>query len=300
MSESVQVKVPATSANLGAGYDVLAAALSLHIEVDAVEAEGFSIDPGDAVVPADKTNLIVRAFKTICPADGIAITVKNEIPIGKGLGSSAAAIVAGIRLAGEWSGAELSDDQVFDRALALEGHPDNIAAAIYGGFVVCTPGSANVQGPAGQEGAADVTGSDQYLAAKIDPPEGLAAVVAVPEEQLPTEEARAAVPAVVDIGDAVFTSSTTAMLVLALERGGLELLPNLLRDRLHQPARAYLYPKSMDLISKAAEVGALGATISGAGPSVLFWCESEKQFEVAEKVSTEAPDTEVTALDFMG
>ena len=131
------VRVPASSANLGPGFDVLAAALSLHLEVEVSEADGFAVDAGGAEVPEDRSNLCVRAFEALHPADGLRFAIRNEIPLARGLGSSAAAIVAGLLAADHLFELGLAREEIYARAVELEGHPDNVAAALYGGFVVC-------------------------------------------------------------------------------------------------------------------------------------------------------------------
>ena len=131
------VRVPASSANLGPGYDVLAAALSLHLELEVTEAGEFSVDTGGQPVPDDRSNLCVRAFETLHPADGLRFEIRSEIPLTRGLGSSAAAIVAGLVAADHLFELGLEREQIYARAVELEGHPDNVGAALYGGVVVC-------------------------------------------------------------------------------------------------------------------------------------------------------------------
>ena len=132
------VRVPASSANLGPGYDAMAAAVSLHLELEVEETGEFSLDPGGLEVPTGRENLVVRAFETLHPADGIAFRLRSEIPLARGLGSSAAAIVAGLFAADHLFELALTREEMLARAAQLEGHPDNVAAAIYGGFVICT------------------------------------------------------------------------------------------------------------------------------------------------------------------
>jgi homoserine kinase len=247
------VRVPASSANLGPGYDAMAAAMSLHLELEVKEGGEFSFDPGGMEVPTDRGNLIVRAFESLRPADGIAFRLRSEIPLARGLGSSAAAIVAGLYAADHLYELALSKEEMLARATQLEGHPDNVAAAIYGGFVVCGGGG------------------EAPVAARFDPPEGLEGIVVVPPEEVSTERAREAIPAEVPLADAVANVSAAAMLVLGLRDADLDLLARGLDDRLHQPRRRELYPRSMEIVDSARELGALGATISGAGPTVLVW-----------------------------
>jgi homoserine kinase len=248
------VRVPASSANLGPGYDAMAAAVSLYLELEVEETGEFSLDPGGLEVSTGRDNLVVRAFESLHPADGIAFRLRSKIPLARGLGSSAAAIVAGLFAADHLFELALSKEEMLGRATALEGHPDNVAAAIYGGFVVC---------------GADAEGAP--LAARFDPPEGLEGIVVIPPEEVSTKLAREAIPAAVPLADAVANVSSAALLVLGLRSADLDLVSGGLHDAIHQPRRRQLYPRSMEIVDAASELGALGATISGAGPTVLVW-----------------------------
>jgi homoserine kinase len=256
-----RVRVPASSANLGPGFDVLAAALSLHLEVEVQETGSFAVVT-DLDVPLDRSNLVVRGFERLHPADAFEFRISSEIPLSGGLGSSAAAIVAGLLAADHVF--ELDAD-VLALAAQLEGHPDNVAAALEGGFVVCQGTRVH----------------------RFEPPMGLEALVVVPSEPVATEAARAALPASVPLGDAVFNVAEAATLILGLAGGDWELVAAGLRDRLHQPHRANLYPRSLELLERAPALGALGATISGAGPSVLVWCHYEQTGIVMEALEPE-------------
>lgn len=242
--------MPASSANLGPGFDVLGAALSLHLELEVRETGSFAVRT-DLDVPRGRDNLVVRAFERLHPADGFEFTISSQIPLSGGLGSSAAAILAGLLAADHIF--ELDAD-ILELATALEGHPDNVAAALSGGFVVCQDGRVH----------------------RFEPPMGLEAVVVVPSEGVGTHEARAALPDRVPLSDAVFNLGSLATLVLGLATVDWELISAGLEDRLHQPHRAPLYPRSAELLGQARELGALGATISGAGPAVLVWCQFEQ------------------------
>jgi homoserine kinase len=259
------VRVPASSANLGPGYDVLAAAVSLFLELEVEETGEFSLDAGGLDVSTGRDNLIVRAFESLHPADGIAFRLKSEIPLARGLGSSAAAIVAGLFAADHLFELALSKQEMLVRASELEGHPDNVAAAIYGGFVICGPGEG-----------------DAPSAARFDPPGGLEGIAVIPAEEVSTERAREAIPAEVPLADAVANVSAASRLVLGLQRADLDLVGAGLADRIHQPRRRELYPRSMELVDVATELGALGATISGAGPTVLVWTTWQEAGNVAE------------------
>src|SRR5438270_629946 len=131
------VRVPASSANLGSGFDVLAAALDLHLELEVEEAGEFGVDVGEHDVPTDRSNLCVRAFEQLHPADGLRFEISSEIPLARGLGSSAAAIVAGLMAADHLYELGLERDDLYRLAVEIEGHPDNVGAALYGGVVVC-------------------------------------------------------------------------------------------------------------------------------------------------------------------
>ena len=256
------VRVPASSANLGPGFDVLAAALELHLELEVEETGRFAVE-ADVDVPLDETNLCVRAFAALHPPDDFTFRIRSRIPLTGGLGSSAAAIVAGLTAADHVF--ELDAD-LLSHAIALEGHPDNVAAALRGGIVACTEGEV----------------------VRFDPPVGLEALVVSPHEPVSTAEARAALPAEVPLADAVFNVGHAALLALGLARGDWDLIGRGLADRIHQPRRAHLYPRSMELVERAPSFGALGATISGAGPAVLVWVHYEQSGSVYEHLQREA------------
>jgi homoserine kinase len=255
------VRVPASSANLGPGFDVLAAALSLHLELEVQETGAFAVETS-LDLPRDRQNLVVKAFERLHPADGFEFRITSDIPLAAGLGSSAAAIVAGLLAADHLF--ELDAD-VLGLAAELEGHPDNVAAAVHGGFVVCD-------------------GTDVH---RFEPPMGLEAVLVVPSEPLATQEARSVLPSEVPLTDAVFNVAHVAKLMLGLAAGDWELIGEGLDDRLHQPFRAALYPRSAALLQRAGALGALGATISGAGPSVLVWCLYEQTGRVVDALEQE-------------
>ncbi len=277
------VRVPASSANLGPGYDAMAAAVALHLELEVEEAGEYSFDPGGLEVPTGRDNLIVRAFESLHPADGIAFRLRSEIPLARGLGSSAAAIVAGLAAADHLFELALSREEMLARATAIEGHPDNVAAAIYGGFVVCAPADPTLV----SDGVTGVEGGGPF-AARFDPPEGLEGIVVIPGEEVSTRRAREAIPAELPLADAVANVSAAALLVLGLRSADLDLVGRGLRDRIHQPRRRELYPRSMAIVDAARELGALGATISGAGPTVLVWTTWDDAGRVAAALKERA------------
>lgn len=256
------VRVPASSANLGPGFDTFACAIALHMELEVEETGSFAVET-DLRIARDRRNLAVRGFERLADPSRFTFRIRSQIPLSGGLGSSASAYVAGLLAADHLF--ELDADALA-LATELEGHPDNVAAALRGGFVVCADGEAT----------------------RLDPPSGLEAVVVVPEEPVRTKAARAALPEQVPIADAVFNASHGALLMLGLARGDLELVGRGLGDRLHQPYREHLFPRSMDLVRRAPSLGALGATISGAGPTVLVWCHYEATAAVVEALRAEA------------
>ena len=256
------VRVPASSANLGPGFDVLAAALALHLELEVVETGQFAVVT-ELDVPLTRENLVVRSFERLHPADDFEFRIASQIPLSGGLGSSAAATLAGLMAADHLF--ELDAD-VLALATELEGHPDNAAAALRGGFVVCLDGGVH----------------------RFDAPMGLEAVLVVPEEAVATTQARAVLPEAVPIADAAFNAGAATLLALGLAAGDWELISAGLHDRLHQPYRAPLFPRSAALLEAATELGALGATISGAGPAVLVWSHYEQTGALVRALAREA------------
>ncbi len=267
------VRVPASSANLGPGYDVMAAALDLFLELEVEETGEFSFDPAGLDVPTGRDNLIVRAFESLHSADGIAFRLKETIPLGRGLGSSAAAIVAGLVAVDHLYELALTEEELLARGTELEGHPDNVAAAIFGGFVICDPG----------DGPPD--------ASRFPPPDGLEGILVIPrEEDVPTKQAREAIPEEIPLGDALGNIFSAARLTLGLYRGDLSLIAASLKDNIHQGRRRGLYPRSMELVEGAREIGALGATISGAGPTVLVWTTWDEAGKVNDELERRCGD----------
>jgi homoserine kinase len=252
------VRVPASSANLGPGFDVMGAALDLHMEVEVCETGHFAVHT-DLKIARDRRNLIVRGFAALHPPDDFEFTIRSDIPLSGGLGTSAAAIVSGLVAAD--SIFELDADLLAE-ATRLEGHPDNVAAALLGGFVLCSDGHAE----------------------RFDPPPGLECLLVVPGQSVRTAKAREALPSRIPVQDAVFNIAHASLLVLGLARGDLSLVARGLGDRIHQPRRAHLYPRSWELVQTAKSLGALGATISGAGPTVLVWCDFQATSAVAAKL----------------
>lgn len=278
MGRRRKVRVPASSANLGPGFDSLAAAVSLYLELEVEETGNFSVDVGELDLPADESNLCVRAFRELHDVERLSFKIRSEIPLTAGLGSSGAAIVAALLAADHMFELALAREQLFERAARIEGHADNVAASLYGGFVICAEG----------------------FVASIEPPSGLEGVALVPRDPVSTAVAREALPAEVPLADAAFNAAHASLLVLGLARQDLALIARGLRDRIHQPRRQALYPRSMELVARARELGALGATISGAGPTVLFWVFFEQTGALVGRLREEASDwADVRRLNFV-
>jgi homoserine kinase len=284
LSDSLRVTAPASSANLGPGFDAMALALELRNEVviDAAEGASPQIDvtgEGADELRGGRDNLFLRAFAAGGgdPA-GLRFRMLNRVPFARGLGSSAATIVAGLAAADAWS--EHPSRDLLGIAAELEGHPDNVAAALNGGLTLAWAGPQGLS------------------AIGFGAPEaGFVAVV--PEQRLSTAQARAALPAEVPHADAVHTATRAALLVAALGSGDAELLRDALDDRLHEPYRAPLAPLLGTVRERcAADRGVYGVTLSGAGPSVLVWCEPGEETRVA--AALDVPGSSAMPLDVAG
>ncbi len=273
----VRVRVPATSANLGPGFDCLGMALDLHntVEMEAtaggveVTAEG----EGAEALAGAAENLVVSAARRLFAAAGrepagFRLRLINTVPLARGLGSSATAIVGGLVAANALLANPLDTLDVLDLAVELEGHPDNVTPALLGGVTAsCLIGASD-----GARAAAGEGGGRRSVFARFDPPEGLSVAVIVPERPLPTAEARAVLPRQVDRGDAVFNLQRACLMVAALRDGRFDLLAAALDDRLHQPYRATLLPGLAEALAEARrEPALLGACLSGSGSSVLVF-----------------------------
>jgi homoserine kinase len=257
---SARVRIPATSANLGPGFDALGLALALHNEVRATEAEGVRVTlagEGAGRLPTDAGNVVARGVRLAYeaagrPFRGVTLECTNRIPTARGLGSSAAAWVGGLVAGNALLGGPLSRQALLALAARAEGHPDNVAAALLGGLTVsCAHG-------------------DEVTAVALPVPPGLGWVALIPETSASTVEARAVLPPTVPRGDAVFNVQRVALLLAALQTGRLEALGEALDDRLHQPYRmAKLFPWMRDVAAAARGAGALGCVLSGSGPALL-------------------------------
>jgi homoserine kinase len=257
--EALTVSAPATSANLGPGFDCLAAALDLGNAVIVARRPGplevRVSGEGSGELAEDASNLVCRAIASgLGSLDGLAVECRNRIPLGRGLGSSSAAVCAGLVAANALGGLRWTPDELLARATELEGHADNSAACIAGGMVAVRPGPAW---------------------AAVPVPEELAFVAVIPEVRTSTDTARRALPAEVPLSDAAATLSHAVGLALALAEGRLDDLPELLEDRLHEPHREEAVPGIARLRGLVGKGGCLGATISGSGPAMLLWCRRD-------------------------
>jgi homoserine kinase len=273
------IRVPASSANLGPGFDALGMAVQLYLECRFRPADSLQIRVSgcdSASIPATRDNLIwqtamrvandLRKLDSSVPAlPEVELEIANGIPIGKGLGSSAAALVAGVVLAVRLLGLTWDRHRILDEAARIEGHPDNVAAAVLGG-IVCS--------------AIDDEGVARAI--RLHLPETFGASIVVPDFEVPTSRAREVLPASYSKDDAVFNIQRAALLIAALCTGNREVFPTALTDKLHQTYRAKLIPGLEEILELRAE-GMLGCAISGAGPSILVIHESDRA-EVCELV----------------
>lgn len=269
----IKVTVPATSANVGAGFDSLGLAVSLYNTVCFEESDALEIRSADGtIIPKGPSNLVYRSVKTVFdqvdkPLPKLRITQTNAIPMTRGLGSSSACIVAGILGANAMLGGPLTPRQMLTLATAIEGHPDNVAPAMLGGFVA----SAYDEG--------------QVYSVKKNISADLAFAAFIPNFKLPTEKARAALPQQVAHKDAVYNLSRAALATAAFCDGEYELLRVATKDALHQQYRLPLVPGGEEIFELAAELGAYAVYLSGAGPTIMavVHCENEDFFAKAEE-----------------
>ena len=265
----MKARAPASSANLGPGFDCLAVALSLYVEVSVEPAERLTVTTSGcgSDLPSDSSHLAAKVVTGIVGNDRVAIHVHSDIPVGRGLGSSAALAVAAAAAAGA--------DDPFEVGAEIDGHPENAAASTYGGLVA----------------AATVNGRPVARQLKLDTE--LTFVVLVPDRQLLTSDARAALPEQVSHSDAVFNLGMMGLLIAGLaDRRAM--IPEAGEDRLHQAARSRLFPEAPALLSGLREAGALMSCWSGAGPSLLAVCDASVAEGVAEAARLLMNDMKVT------
>ena len=259
----LKITVPASSANLGAGFDALGLALTLYNRVWMEEADGCHIESADGVpIPTDETNLIYHTARVLyrrCgrPFRGLHIRQENNIPMARGLGSSSACLVAGLLGANTLLGSPLGPEDVADLAAELEGHPDNVAPALLGGLVTAVMDGGRIH------------------TVSVPVSERIRFAVFIPDFELKTEAARAALPTEVTRQDAVYNLSRAALMTASLFSGSLQNLRVAVQDRLHQPYRFPHDPGSRADFYTAYELGAYAVAISGAGPSILAILDRE-------------------------
>jgi homoserine kinase len=261
----VHVRVPASSANLGPGFDALGLALGLHNEIGAGESDRVTVTiegEGAGELAVDETNVVARAVRSAYeatgrPFRGCQIACVNRIPLARGLGSSAAAWVGGLVAGNALLGSPLDRQTLLSLAARAEGHPDNVAAALLGGLTVAYGES---------EGARAIS---------LPVPDSLRFIVLVPGVSMSTAQARAILPQSVPRADAVFNVQRVALLLASLQADRADLLPAALEDRLHEPYRLRLFPWMSEIVKAARAAGALGCVLSGAGPSLLAVASDE-------------------------
>ena len=276
-----EVRVPASTSNLGPGFDCFGLALQLYLSVSATvvpdASEQCRVNTTGAAeneaLPRNSVNLIYRAMSFAAGREGtslppIELTVHNEIPLASGLGSSATAIVAGIKLSATLTGKPISDQTVLNYATEFEGHPDNVAASLFGGFV-----------------ASCVRADGTALRAKFDWPAQIRIVVVSPHSRLPTHVARAALPRTVTRVDAVYNLQRSALFTAAIAQQRYDLVWEAMRDRLHQPHRESLVPGLAEALALPRMPGLLGIALSGAGPSIVALADDNDE-EIGARIAS--------------
>ena len=269
--QTVTVTIPATTANLGPGFDCLGMALSLYNRITFCEQKAtFAITiegEGADWLPNDESNLVWRAalrlFETVGRwPGGVAIHQENHIPAGSGMGSSAAAVVAGLVAANALVAGGLSPQQLLELATEIEGHPDNVAPALFGGLTL-------------------INQTDNGLHLERIPVPPLTVTIVLPDFHLPTAQARAALPRTLSRADAIFNIGRMGLLVRALEAGDWDKLRVAMQDRLHQPYRLPLVPGLKEAFAAAQKAGAVAVALSGAGPSLVAFAPADHE-QIAE------------------
>lgn len=267
-ASSVKVMIPATTANLGPGFDCLGLALDIFNAVEFsladatfVEITGFGADS----LPRDESNLVLRSAARLAEVAGKevlgwSLRQHNDIHLARGMGSSSAAIVGGLVAANELLQTALTPREMLDIAVAIEGHPDNVAPAMLGGLTVCC------------------TDEDGLGVARFDPPADLKLILAIPDYEVSTEAARKVMPREIPHADGVFNTSHSTAVLAALISGDMDLLGQAMKDRLHEPYRAPLVKGMTECVAAARQAGAHAAALSGSGPTIVaFASENEEQ-----------------------
>lgn len=256
-----QIRTPGSTANLGPGYDALGLALSIynHLTIQTQPSSGFQINiqgEGKDILTTDESNLFYQAAQFTAKKigktlPGLTVDMQNDIPLARGLGSSSTAIVAGILATNHIFEHPLTQQEQLNIATEIEGHPDNVSPCLLGGLTMSTMAHAHV------------------ACVRALPPQALKAVVAIPQFELKTSDARKALPQEISLQDAVFSVSRACLVTAALMAGDLDQLKIGMQDRLHQPYRAHLIPGFYEVLDAAVNAGSLGAALSGAGPTLM-------------------------------
>ncbi|MBP2642926.1 MAG: Homoserine kinase [Firmicutes bacterium] len=274
MVKSIKVRVPGTTANCGPGFDAVGIACSIYNEMTLTLTNDNKCSititgEGASAIPCNDRNVAFHAVKLVLERinqeySGVSINMHNNVPLARGLGSSATAIVAGLVVANAATGNQLTTDELFDMATDMEGHPDNVAPALFGGVTVSL-----------MEGK-----KPHYI--RFMPAFPLKLVVAVPQFTLSTKQARQVLPQQVPFRDAVFNVSRSAALIGALTQGRIDILKYALADKLHQPYRQKLIPGMPEVLEAAIAEGAIGATLSGAGPCLIAYTQEEREKQIGD------------------
>lgn len=264
----VKIRVPASTANLGPGFDTLGMALSLYNYVEAeLEEEGLTIQvigEGTDTIPTDQSNIVYKVMKAVFTRagfqpKGLKIKLTNNIPVARGLGSSAAAIVGGALAANSLISNPFSYDDLLFIVTQVEGHPDNVAPALLGGLVT------------------SIYTAEKVICKKINLPDDLNLVVAIPDFALSTKIARNALPKNIPLKDAVFNIGNCSLLILAFLEGDYALLRQVMKDKIHQPYRLPLVPGMNKVFEAALAAGAISVALSGAGPTLIAFTKDNTE-----------------------
>jgi len=276
MDKVIKVKIPATTANMGPGFDCLGLCLDIwnSIEVE-IGSPYFEIrGEGQESLPRGESNLVYQSFSKvfeICrkPIPECGFVCHNNIPLNRGLGSSSAAIVGGLLAANEICGSLLTQQKLLELAVEIEGHPDNVGAALLGGFQIIV-----------REG-------ERWVNTPVSLPEDITVILFIPDVSINTRESRDTLPELITRGDAVYNLGRVAMLVNSLSTGDLSYLEIATQDRLHQPARQINFPAMKNIFNAAFSVGALGVFLSGSGPTVLAFAK-DREFTIGYEMADAA------------
>jgi len=252
----IHIKIPATTANMGAGFDCFGMAFDLFNEICVEESDKFEIITDNASIPTSRDNLVCRAMEHFFAEVGKAMPVVrisqvDRIPLTRGLGSSAACVVGGLVAANALAGESVDTDEILRMACDMEGHPDNVAPALLGGLIVAAAEPKKVS----------------YV--KITPPDGVSFVALIPEFAVATKKSRGVLPSHYSREDVIFNISRASLFIASMMSGKWENLPTAVDDRIHQPYRKGLVPGMEDVFRKARDCGAFGVYLSGAGPTVM-------------------------------